>query len=39
MAKTWFHAVPTLGTAALLVAFGAADGRAQQAKRGAGSIR
>src|SRR3954447_16090332 len=35
MAKTWFHAVPTLGTAALLVAFGAADGRAQQAKPGA----
>ncbi len=35
MAKTWFHAVPTLGAAALLVAFGAAGSRAQQAKPGA----
>src|SRR5690349_3367117 len=35
MTKTWFHAVSTLGTAALLVALGAAGSRAQQAKPGA----
>src|SRR3954452_17337091 len=35
MAKTWFHAVSTLGTAALLVALSAAGRPAQKAKPGA----